>query len=127
MIYCPDSDSTRQNRSLDILSGEHLLCSDILKYFRTNNKKDISNFICEHKTTINKNNPFLVTIRFPGILVAFVDHRHTLIFSFSFLFFFADRTPVVKPKVEMKENYSVNILSANRNVFYKTRRTGCDC
>ena len=36
------SDCARPKCSPDILSGQHSLCSDILKYFRTNDKSIIS-------------------------------------------------------------------------------------
>ena len=36
------SDSARPKCSADILSGQHSPCSDILKYFRTNDKSIIS-------------------------------------------------------------------------------------
>ena len=39
---CYSSDSARPKCSPDILSGQHSPCSDILKYFRTNDKSIIS-------------------------------------------------------------------------------------
>ena len=41
-VWGISSDSARPKCSPDILSGQHSPCSDILKYFRTNDKSIIS-------------------------------------------------------------------------------------